>query len=154
MSPTKEDEMTLNATIRGAISGAILAISAAMLASPQATQAQPVKAKAGLVLVDPRDGNAARNINNVLTLYQMMINKNKALEGTAKLLTPGYVQHNPLIADGSAALGKYFAGVKAAHPSAHVVTRSSLSALLVRSSDIKNASAVFLKILFAHRRAC
>ena len=107
--------MTLNATIRGAISGAILAISAAMLASPQATQAQPVRAKAGLVLVDPRDGNAARNINNVLTLYQMMINENKALEGTAKLLTPGYVQHNPLIADGSAALGKYFAGVKAAH---------------------------------------
>ena len=60
--------MTLNATIRGAISGAILAISAAMLASPQATQAQPVRAKAGLVLVDPRDGNAARNINNDLTL--------------------------------------------------------------------------------------
>jgi hypothetical protein len=58
MQTTKEDEMTLNATIRGAISGAILAISAAMLASPQATQAQPVRAKAGLVLVDPRDGNA------------------------------------------------------------------------------------------------
>jgi len=36
-------------------------------------------------------------------------------------IPPGYVQHNPLIADGSAALGKYFAGVKAAHPSAHVV---------------------------------
>jgi hypothetical protein len=127
MSPTKEDEMTLNATIRGAISGAILAISAAMLASPQAAQAEPVGAKAGLVLVDPRDGNAARNINNVLTLYQMMINENKALEGTAKLLTPGYVQHNPLIADGSAALGKYFAGVKAAHPSAHVVVHKIIA---------------------------
>jgi predicted SnoaL-like aldol condensation-catalyzing enzyme len=127
MQTTKEDEMTLNATIRGAISGAILAISAAMLASPQATQAQPVRAKAGLVLVDPRDGNAARNINNVLTLYQMMINENKALEGTAKLLAPGYVQHNPLIADGSAALGKYFAGVKAAHPSAHVVVHKIIA---------------------------
>lgn len=119
--------MTLNATIRGAISGAILAISAAMLASPQATQAQPVKAKAGLVLVDPRDGNAARNINNVLTLYQMMINENKAEEGTAKFLVPGYVQHNPLIADGSAALGKYFASVKSAHPSAHVVVHKIIA---------------------------
>ena len=113
--------MTLNASVRGAISGAILAIRAAMLAPHQAAQAQSVRAKAGLVLVDPRDRNAARNINNVLTLYQMMINENKAVEGTAKFLTPGYIQHNPLIADGSAALGKYFAGVKAAHPGAHVV---------------------------------
>src|ERR1700730_6162010 len=121
VQPTKEDEVTLIATVRGAISGAILAISAAMLAPHQAAQAQSVRAKAGLVLVDPRDRNAARNIDNVLTLYQMMINENKAVEGTAKFLTPGYIQHNPLIADGSAALGKYFAGVKAAHPGAHVV---------------------------------
>ena len=80
-----------------------------------------LKAEAGIVLVDPRDQQAVRNIDNVLTLYQMMINENKAEEGTAKFLTPDYIQHNPLIADGSAALGKYFAGVKAAHPSAHVV---------------------------------
>jgi predicted SnoaL-like aldol condensation-catalyzing enzyme len=80
-----------------------------------------LKAKASIVLVDPRDQHAVRNVDNVLTLYQMMINENKAEEGTARLLTPGYVQHNPLIADGSAALGKYFAGVKTAHPRAHVV---------------------------------
>jgi predicted SnoaL-like aldol condensation-catalyzing enzyme len=121
MQPTNEDEMTLNTTIRGVLSAAIFAGSAAMLASPQAAQAQSVRAKAGVILVDPRDSNAVRNINNVLTLYQMMINENKAVEGTAKFLTPGYVQHNPLIADGSLALGKYFAGVKAVHPSAHVV---------------------------------
>src|SRR5579872_6200487 len=80
-----------------------------------------LKAEAGLVLVDPKDQQAARNIDNVLTLYQLMINEAKAEEGTARLLAPDYVQHNPLIADGSASLGKYFAGVKAAHPSAHVV---------------------------------
>ena len=80
-----------------------------------------LKAEAGVVLVDPRDHHAVRNIDNVLTLYQMMINENKAEEGTAKFLAPGYIKHNPLIADGSAALGKYFAGVKAAHPSAHVI---------------------------------
>jgi predicted SnoaL-like aldol condensation-catalyzing enzyme len=100
--------MTTNNTIRGVLSAA-------------AVQARPVKATAGVVLVDPRDARAVRNIDNVLTLYQMMINENKAVEGTAKFLTPGYVQHNPLIADGSAALGKYFADMKAAHPSAHVV---------------------------------
>jgi predicted SnoaL-like aldol condensation-catalyzing enzyme len=100
--------MTTNNAIRGVLSAA-------------AVQAQPVRAKAGVVLVDPHDGGAVRNIDNVLTLYQMMINENKAVEGTAKFLTPGYVQHNPLIADGSAALGKYFADVKAAHPSAHVI---------------------------------
>ena len=80
-----------------------------------------LKAEAGIVLVDPRDQQAVRNIDNVLTLYQMMINEERAVEGTAKFLTPGYIQHNPLIADGGASLGKYFAGVKAAHPSAHVV---------------------------------
>jgi predicted SnoaL-like aldol condensation-catalyzing enzyme len=80
-----------------------------------------LKAQAGLVLVDPSDGNAVRNVDNVLTLYQMMINENKAVEGTARFLTSGYTQHNPLIADGSAALGKYFADVKTAHPSARVV---------------------------------
>jgi len=73
-----------------------------------------------LKLVDPRDKNAIRNVDNVLTLYQMMINENKAEEGTAKFISPDYIQHNPLIADGSAALGKYFADVKAAHPSAQV----------------------------------
>ncbi len=81
----------------------------------------PLKAEAGVVLVDPRDQRAVRNIDNVLTLYQMMVNENKAEEGTAKFLIPGYIQHNPLIADGSASLGRYFAGVKSAHPSAHVI---------------------------------
>ena len=90
-------------------------------------QTQPVRAKAGVVLVDPRDRHAVQNIDNVLTLYQMMINENKAAEGTAKFLTPGYVQHNPLIADGAVALGKYFADVKAAHPSAHVVVHGIIA---------------------------
>lgn len=113
--------MTPNTTFRGMLSAAVVAVSAAMFAPPQAAQAQSVRAKAGIVLVDPHDGRAVRNIDNVLTLYQMMINENKAVEGTAKFLTSGYIQHNPLIADGSVALGKYFAGVKATHPNAHVV---------------------------------
>jgi predicted SnoaL-like aldol condensation-catalyzing enzyme len=110
--------MTLKTTIRA---GLVFAVGAAMVAAPLSAQAQSAKAKAELILVDSRDAKAVRNVNNVLTLYQMMINETKAVEGTAKFLTPGYVQHNPLIADGSEALGKYFAGVKAAHPIAHVV---------------------------------
>ena len=89
--------------------------------------AQQAKAKAEIVLVDPHDQHAVRNVNNVLTLYQMMINENKAVEGTAKFLTPGYVQHNPLIADGGPSLGKYFAGVKATHPGAHVIVHKIIA---------------------------
>jgi predicted SnoaL-like aldol condensation-catalyzing enzyme len=113
--------MKRNDTIRVALAVAALSVGAASLAALQAAPMQPGMAKADIVLVDPHDRHAVRNIDNVLTLYQMMINENKAVEGTAKFVTPGYVQHNPLIADGSAALGKYFAGVKAAHPNAHVV---------------------------------
>jgi predicted SnoaL-like aldol condensation-catalyzing enzyme len=81
-----------------------------------------------LKLVDTRDQKAVRNMENVLTLYQMMINDTKAAERTAKFLTSDYIQHNPLIADGGASLGKYFAGVKAAHPSAHVVVHRIIAA--------------------------
>ncbi len=63
----------------------------------------------------------------MLTLYQMMINENRAAEGTARFLTPGYIQHNPLIADGAAALGEYFADVKAGYPSAHVVVHKIIA---------------------------
>jgi predicted SnoaL-like aldol condensation-catalyzing enzyme len=111
--------MRFNTTLRAGLTAVLL--SAGLLAVHPAAYAQTAKAKADLVLVDSSDKKAILNVNNVLTLYQMMINENKAEKGTAKLLVPGYIQHNPLIADGSASLGKYFAGVKSAHPSAHVV---------------------------------
>ena len=101
-----------------------------------------LKAEAGIVLVDPRDPHAVRNIDNVLTLYQLMINENKAEEGTAEFLTPGYIQHNPLIADGSASLGEYFAGVKAAHPSASVVVHR-----IIAVSDYVFAHVNFVNLL-------
>jgi predicted SnoaL-like aldol condensation-catalyzing enzyme len=101
----------------------VSAIGLAALWTFPAAQAESTKAKADIVLVNPHDHYAVRNIDNVLTLYEMMINENKAIEGTARFLVPAYIQHNPLIPDGSAALGKYFAGVKARHPNAHVVVR-------------------------------
>src|SRR5580698_9588064 len=57
-------------------------------------------------LIDANDSQAVRNKNNVLALYDLMINEKKSEEATAKFVSPAYIQHNPLIADGSAALGK------------------------------------------------
>ena len=72
-------------------------------------------------IVNPNDARAVRNKDNVLALYEAMINKKKSEEATAKFLSPGYVQHNPLIPDGSVALGQYFGKVTRERASARVV---------------------------------
>jgi predicted SnoaL-like aldol condensation-catalyzing enzyme len=72
-------------------------------------------------LVDPNDSRACRNLDNVLALYDLMINQKKSKEGTAKFVSPAYIQHNPLIADGSAALGTYFGQVTSGRAKARVV---------------------------------
>ena len=113
--------MRFNATLCKGFGAVVFATGATMLTWLPAVHAEAAKAKADIILVNPGDQRAARNVNNVLALYQMMINENKAAEGTARFLVSGYIQHNPLIPDGSAALGKYFASVKSEHPSAHVV---------------------------------
>jgi predicted SnoaL-like aldol condensation-catalyzing enzyme len=74
-----------------------------------------------VVLVDPNDSHAVRNKDNVLALYDLMINRKKSEEATAKLVSPAYVQHNPLIADGPVALGKYFGQVTRERAKARVV---------------------------------
>ena len=74
-----------------------------------------------ITLVDPNDRRAMRNKDNVLALYDLMINRKKSEEATAKFVGPTYVQHNPLIADGSGALGKYFGQVTRQRAKARVV---------------------------------
>jgi predicted SnoaL-like aldol condensation-catalyzing enzyme len=74
-----------------------------------------------IVLVDPNDSAAVRNKNNVLALYDLMINQKKSKEAAAKFVSPAYVQHNPLIADGPDALGKYFGQVTRERAKARVV---------------------------------
>jgi predicted SnoaL-like aldol condensation-catalyzing enzyme len=74
-----------------------------------------------LVLVDTNDSRAVRNKNNVLVLYDLMVNKKQSEEATAKLVSPAYIQHNPLIADGSIALGKFFGQVTRERAKARVV---------------------------------
>jgi predicted SnoaL-like aldol condensation-catalyzing enzyme len=81
-----------------------------------------------ITLVDPNDSRAVRNKDNVLALYDLMINRKKSEEATAKFVTAGYVQHNPLIADGSDALGKYFGQVTGQRAKARVVVHRIIAA--------------------------
>ena len=74
-----------------------------------------------IVLVDANDSRAVRNKDNVLALYDLMINNKKSEEATARFVSPVYVQHNPLIADGSIALGKFFGQVTRERAKARVV---------------------------------
>jgi predicted SnoaL-like aldol condensation-catalyzing enzyme len=71
--------------------------------------------------VNPTDARAVRNKDSVLALYDGMINQKRSEEATAKFLSPTYVQHNPLIPDGSVALGQYFGKVTRERVHARVV---------------------------------
>ena len=72
-------------------------------------------------LVDVADGRAIRNKTNVLALDDLMINQKRSEEATGKYVSHSYVQHNPLIPDGSVALGQFFAKVTGERARARVV---------------------------------
>jgi predicted SnoaL-like aldol condensation-catalyzing enzyme len=93
-------------------------------------------------LVDANDSRAVRNIDNVLALYELMINQKKSKEGTAKFVSPAYIQHNPLIADGPAALGEYFAQVTRERAKARVVVHR-----IIAVGDYVWAHVNFLNLL-------
>jgi predicted SnoaL-like aldol condensation-catalyzing enzyme len=78
-------------------------------------------------IVDTNDRRAVRNKNNALELYELMINQKKSEEATAKFLNPAYVQHNPLIPDGSVALGQYFGKVTRERARARVVVHKIIA---------------------------
>ena len=72
-------------------------------------------------LVDPNDSRAVRNKDTALALYDLMINQKRSEEATARFLSPAYIQHNPLIPDGSVALGQFFGKVTRERARARVV---------------------------------
>jgi predicted SnoaL-like aldol condensation-catalyzing enzyme len=72
-------------------------------------------------LVDPNDSRAVRNKNNVLRFYDLVINQKKSEESISTFMTPGYIQHNPLIPDGAEALGKFFGQITKERTNARVV---------------------------------
>jgi predicted SnoaL-like aldol condensation-catalyzing enzyme len=95
-----------------------------------------------LVLVNPDDSRAVRNKDNVLALYDLMIDKKRSEDATARFLRPDYIQHNPLIADGSVALGQYFGQVTRSHPRARVVVHR-----IIAVGDYVFAHVNFLNLL-------
>jgi predicted SnoaL-like aldol condensation-catalyzing enzyme len=94
-----------------------------------------------ITLVDPNNNHAIRNKDNVLAWYDLMINRKKPEEAAAKFVNPAYVQHNPLIADGSDALGKYFGQVMRQRASARVVVHR-----IIAVGDYVWAHANFLNL--------
>jgi len=78
-------------------------------------------------ILDTNDSRAVRNKNNVLDLYEMMINTKRSEEGTAKHLARSYIQHNPLIADGPVALGQFFAKITRERANARVVVHKIIA---------------------------
>jgi predicted SnoaL-like aldol condensation-catalyzing enzyme len=78
-------------------------------------------------ILDPNDSRAVRNKNNVLELYELMINTKKSEEGTAKYVRRSYVQHNPLIPDGSVALGQFFGKLTRERANARVVVHKIIA---------------------------
>ncbi len=95
-----------------------------------------------LELVDPEDSRAVRNKDNVLALYELMINQKKSEEATARFTRPDYIQHNPLIADGAVALGQYFGQVTREHARARVVVHK-----IIAVGDYVFAHVNFLNLL-------
>jgi predicted SnoaL-like aldol condensation-catalyzing enzyme len=94
-----------------------------------------------ITLVDLNDNRAIRNKDNVLAWYDLMINRKKPEEAAAKFVNPAYVQHDPLIADGSDALGKYFGQVIRQRASARVVVHR-----IIAVGDYVWAHANFLNL--------
>ena len=72
-------------------------------------------------LVDANDSRAVRNKNSVLGFYDLVINKKRSEESVAQFVSPSYVQHNPIIADGAVALGQFFGKVTHERARARVV---------------------------------
>ncbi|HLQ76259.1 MAG TPA: hypothetical protein VK210_02835 [Terriglobia bacterium] len=82
-------------------------------------------------LVDTNDSRAVRNKNNVLGFYDLVINQKKSEEFVSKFISPAYLQHNPLIANGPDALGKFFGQITKERARARVVVhRSSPPAIM------------------------
>lgn len=72
-------------------------------------------------LVDVSDSRAVRNKDNVLGFYDLVINNKQSEETVSKFISPAYIQHNPLIADGPQALGKFFGDITKERALARVV---------------------------------
>ena len=81
-----------------------------------------------IVTIDLNDAAAVRNKDNILGLYDLMINKKKPEEAVSKFLVPGYIQHNPIVPDGAAGLAGFFGKVAKDRANLRVVTYRIIAA--------------------------
>jgi predicted SnoaL-like aldol condensation-catalyzing enzyme len=79
-----------------------------------------------IVLVDTNDSRAVRNKNNVFGFYDLVINQKKS-EAVHRFMSPAYIQHNPLIANGPDALGKFFGQITKERAKARVVVHKIIA---------------------------
>ena len=79
-------------------------------------------------IVDPNDARAVRNKNNVLALYDAMINHKQAEEAVRNFLEPDYIQHNPLVPDGAAGLAGFFGKMTKERANLRVVVHKIIAA--------------------------
>ncbi len=77
-------------------------------------------------LLDSNDSRAVRNRNNVLGFYDLVINQKKS-QDVHKFISPAYIQHNPLIANGPNALGAFFGQITTARAKARVVVHKIIA---------------------------
>jgi predicted SnoaL-like aldol condensation-catalyzing enzyme len=66
--------------------------------------------------------------DNVIALYDLMINQKRSEEATAKFVSPAYIQHNPLIPDGSVAHGQFFGTITRERARTRVVVHPIIAA--------------------------
>ena len=78
-----------------------------------------------LVLVDPNDSRAVRNKDNVLAIYDVMINQKKSME-VARYLGKGYIQHNPLL-ENDLGTARFFEKVTSDRARARVVVHKIIA---------------------------
>src|SRR5260221_14226305 len=78
--------------------------------------------------IDINDSRAIRNKHNVLGFYDLVINQKKSEEFVGKFISPAYIQHNPLIANGPDALGKFFAQITKQRAQPRVVGHKIIAA--------------------------
>jgi predicted SnoaL-like aldol condensation-catalyzing enzyme len=78
-------------------------------------------------IVDTKDARAVRNKNMILDHYDLMINHKNAEDGTRNF-RPGYIQHNPLMADGRVALAHFFTEITRGRARARIVVHKIAAA--------------------------
>jgi predicted SnoaL-like aldol condensation-catalyzing enzyme len=78
-------------------------------------------------------------------MYDLMINQKRSEDATATYVSPSYIQHNPLIPDGSVALGRFFAKVTGERAQARVLVHR-----IIAVGDYVWAHVNFLNLFTDH----